>query len=96
MLPWPSDNYLFAGDTPTGWRVQYNPDAAWTNVDGTQVDVSPFDRLDGFSPSSQIMTLFSEPADTTETAFWDSIERSLEVGHPTVLIDLETGERLAH
>jgi len=96
MLPWPSDRYLVEADTRTGWNLHYEPEAAWINVDDVQVDVSPFDRLDGFSPSSQILTIFSEPADTTDAAFWDSIDRSLDEDHPTVLLDLETGERLAH
>ena len=96
MLPWPSDRYLKPAVTNTALTVDYDPDATWINVDGAQVDVSPFSRLDGFSPSSQILTLFSEPADTEGTAFWDSIERSLEEDHPTVLLDMETGERLPH
>jgi hypothetical protein len=96
MLPWPSDRYLIPQFTHTGWKVEYEPEAAWINVDGVQVDVSPFGRLDGFSPSSQILTIFDEPADTAGTAFWDSIDRSLDDDHPTVLLDVETGERLPH
>ena len=97
MLPWPSDRYLAAdADSVTGLRIDYEAEAAWTNASGVTVDVSPFERLDGFSPSSQILTLFEEPVDTEGTAFWDSIERSLDEDHPTVLIDLETGERLPH
>jgi hypothetical protein len=96
MLPWPSDRYLAAATSETGFRIAYVQDVAWENVDGTKVDVSTFDRLDGFSPSSQLLTIFDEPVDTEGTAFWDSIERSLEADHPTVLLDMETGERLPH
>ena len=97
MLPWPSDRYLRTkSSNVTGLRIAYDADAAWENSDGVRVDVSTFSRLDGFSPSSQILTIFDEPVDTDGTAFWDSIDRSLEDDHPTVLLDLETGERLAH
>ena len=96
MLPWPSDRYLKSASTETGHRINYIQDVMWENVDGDRVDISPFQRLDGFSPSSQILTIFEEPADTDGTAFWDSIELSLDEDHPTVLVDLETGERLPH
>jgi len=97
MLPWPSDRYLKRSQgTETGLKIAYEQDAAWSNTSGVKVDVSTFKRLDGFSPSSQILTLFDEPVDTDGTAFWDSIERSLDEDHPTVLLDLETGERLPH
>ena len=96
MLPWPSDRWLVSGDTVTGLNLAYEPDAAPVNGVGTPLDVSTFGRDDGFSPSSQLLTLFSEPADLSGVAFHDSIDDSLADDHPTVLIDLETGERLAH
>ena len=97
MLPWPSDRYLKRSQgTETGLRIAYEQEAAWSNTSGVKVDVSTFKRLDGFSPSSQILTLFDEPVDTDGTAFWDSIELSMDADHPTVLLDLETGERLPH
>ena len=97
MLPWPSDRYLDrAQGSETGFAIAYEQDAAWANTSGVKVDVSTFSRLDGFSPSSQILTLFDEPVDTDGTAFWDSIELSMEEDHPTVLLDLETGERVPH
>jgi hypothetical protein len=96
MLPWPSDRWLVSGDTVTGVSLAYEPDAAPVNGSGTPLDVSTFGRDDGFSPSSQLLTIFSEPADLSGVAFHDSIDDSLADDHPTVLIDLETGERLAH
>lgn len=96
MLPWPSDRWLVSGDTVTGLNLAYEPDAAPVNGSGTPLDVSTFGRDDGFSPSSQLLTLFPEPADLSGVAFHDSIDDSLADDHPTVLIDLETGERLAH
>ena len=97
MLPWPTDRYLKRKTSNrTGFQIDYDPDAAWVNVYGTRVDVTPFARYDGYSPSSQILTVFDEPADLSEAAFWDSIDRSMDEDHPTVLLDTETGERLPH
>lgn len=97
MLPWPSDRYLAVkAANRTGYTLAYNQDAAWSNVYGFTVDFKPFNRGDGFSPSSQMLTLFSEPADLSDAAFWDSIERSEAADHPTVLLDVASGERLPH
>lgn len=97
MLPWPTDRYLRKKSTNrTGYKLAYEPDAAWMNVYGATVDLDPYNRGDGFSPSSQIITLFSEPADLSDAAFWDSIDRSTDDDHPTVLLDMRTGERLPH
>ena len=67
-----------AQGSETGFAIAYEQDAAWANTSGVKVDVSTFSRLDGFSPSSQILTLFDEPVDTDGTAFWDSIELSMD------------------
>jgi hypothetical protein len=97
MLPFPSDRWLVENaDTPTGFAVAYDPKAIPAATSGKLFDVSPFERLDGVSPNSQIVTLFDEPADLTGLAFHDSIERSLEESALVALIDLETGERVAH
>ena len=97
MLPWPSDRYLKRkASNRTGYQLAYEQDAAWANVYGFEVEMRPFNRNDGFSPSSQLLTVFDEPADLSDAAFWDSIERSEADDHPTVLLDLTTGDRLPH
>ena len=96
-LPWPSQRWLTPDDsTLTGWRLSYDPDALPQTVGGAGIDVVPYNRWDGFSPSSQLITLFEAPADLSDVAYYDSIEASLAPDHPTVLLDLETGERVAH
>jgi len=97
LLPWPSDRWLADGaDTVTGYGMALESDAIPTPVTGAAFDTTPFERLDGFSPSTQIITLFAEPVDVTGLAGVDDIGRSLDEDHPTVLLDLETGERVAH
>lgn len=95
-LPWPSDRYLEPDETSsTGFRVAYEAQAV-PGYAGQDFDVSFYNRFDGFSPSSQIITLFAEPADLSGVAGSAEIADSLADDHPTVLLDLETGERVAH
>ncbi|MGM0576370.1 MAG: hypothetical protein ACQEXJ_11625 [Myxococcota bacterium] len=97
VLPWPSDRYLAEDPTtPTGHRVAYDPGAIPETASGDVFDVGPYARLDGFSPSSQIVTLFDEPADLTGVAGPGDIGASLAADHPTVILDLETGDRIPH
>ena len=48
------------------------------------------------SPASQILTMFPTPPDLGAVATQDTIGLSLEPGHPTMLLDLTTGEVLPH
>ena len=48
------------------------------------------------SPTTQIMTAFSTIPDLTGVADQHTIEASLEAGHATILLNLETGEKVAH
>ncbi len=92
-LPFPSDRYLAEDpDTVTGWRLAYEAEA----LPVEDFDLSPYERLDGFSPNTQVMAVFEVPPDLDGVASWDDIGRSLDADHPTVILDLETGERIAH
>lgn len=97
MLPWPSDRWLEPDpDTATGYRLAYDPAAAPANRFGNRIDPAPYARLDGFSPSSQLMTVFPRPADLDGIGGPDAIDASLADDFPTVVLDLETGERVPH
>jgi len=107
-LPFPSSHWLEPADTVTGFRLALPGDAlpAFTRLDG---DASPLDtsRLlenDGFSPTAQILMHFPGGVDLAQsgvsrlleaTRSYDP-ERSLEPDHPTILVDWDTGERVAH
>ncbi|MCA9774149.1 MAG: hypothetical protein KC466_17160 [Myxococcales bacterium] len=98
-FPWPSDRYLAEDPTTeTGYRLEYEQGAAPTNTLNQPVDLSPYRRLDGMSPASQLMTLFDPApnlAASGAASQWD-IGRSLDADSPTVILDLTTGERVAH
>lgn len=96
-LPWPSDRWLVDDpDRPTGLRLAYEAESFPANRMGALIDPSPFDRLDGYSPSSQLVTAFPEAAALEDHGGPEHIAASLEADFPTVVIDLETGERVAH
>ena len=52
--------------------------------------------MDGYSPSTQIFTTFDVVPDISGLAGHNSIGNSLSDNHETVLINLETGEKLPH
>ena len=94
-FPWPSDRFLIEdGDTATGYRLDYTDEVIPDGVE--EFDLTPLLRLDGFSPASQIMTLFPSPPDLSGAASHLDIQRSLDPGSPTVILDLDTGELVAH
>src|SRR6266568_3229386 len=57
LLPWPN-NYFTTTDasTVTGIRLNVSPLATPRNASGTPIDPTDWNRLDGFSPGSQIVT----------------------------------------
>jgi pimeloyl-ACP methyl ester carboxylesterase len=96
LLPFPSDRWLRPDEsTVTGYRLVYDPSVLPAGQ-GDGFDTSAWEAMDGASPAGQIVAMFPSPPDLSGAAFHDSIDRSLDEDHPTVLFDLETGERLPH
>ena len=96
MLPWPSSRYLAADEsTETGFRVDVPEAAMPRNNRGTRVDPDILARFDGFSAATSIITAFAD-VDPSNLADEEHIGDSLADDSPTVLIDAETGERVAH
>jgi len=98
LLPFPSD--FFSVDDPTsdtGRRIAIDSFATPTNIDGAQIDTTEWNRNDGFSPGSQIATYLPgvDLAASGATPLTD-IASSLRDDSPFVLIDADTGERIAH
>ena len=101
MLPFPSDAFLIEDNTTvTGLRVNYAentlPVSGSLSNSGESVQIESLNRLDGMSPSTQIMTAFSTLPNLTGVADQYSIGLSMEVGHATTLLNLDTGEKVAH
>ena len=100
MLPWPSDRWLVDdASTVTGKRLEYDPAAFPINLDGELLDIAAYRYRDGFSPSSTILTVFDPDVDTANTpgmALEGRWDLSLAADSPTIILDLSTGERVAH
>ena len=97
MLPFPAPAFLVQDEaTTTGYRLDIPGEAI---PDSGSVEPGEFhmlNRLDGYSPSTQIFTTFDVVPDITGLAGHNSIGESLSGDHETVLIDLATGEKLPH
>lgn len=100
MLPWPSARWLEAdGSTETGYRLEYDPAGIPLNQDDAPFDSTEYERRDGFSPASMMLTTFAQAPDwdatdgTPHEGMWDI---STLATSPTMIIDLETGALIPH
>jgi hypothetical protein len=96
FLPYPSNAYTVADSyTETGVRVRFPAEGAPVNADGTPVDVAEWNRNDGFSPNSTLLTYIPGlDAAASNLPSWTDLGASLADDATVVLIDAETGERI--
>jgi hypothetical protein len=95
LLPFPSD-YFTVRDrgTATGRRVAFVQEALPANAEGTHLDPTEWNRLDGFSPGAAVLVWFPT-ADLvrSDAPPLTDIGRSLETDSPVVVIDARTGKQ---
>jgi hypothetical protein len=97
LAPWPSSVYLRDDETsPTGVRLHLPPGAFPTTGQGIDLDTSLLDSRTGFSPATQIVTAFPGGVDPANLPFWTDYGASLRADSPTVILDMTTGQRVAH
>jgi hypothetical protein len=100
LAPWPSSRFIVTdATTRTGYRVDIPMAAMPRNRYGRQADPTQWNVIDGFSPATSMMTIVDVALDTTLLADERHIERSLEAGSTTVILEIpETGDpvRIAH
>ncbi|MBL8741551.1 MAG: hypothetical protein JNK04_10670, partial [Myxococcales bacterium] len=97
-LPFPSNVYLLddpSGRNPSGKSVRFGATTLPKNQSGVHIVPDDWFDLDGFSPVASPMTHLPG-ATSTGLATPYTIASSLEAGSPTVLLDVETGERVPH
>jgi hypothetical protein len=95
LMPFPNDLYTVADrTTPTGRRVHLDAASMPANASATHVDPTEWNRNDGFSPGSMIVT-FVPGVDLARSgaAPITDIGASLDRRQPIVLLDADTGER---
>ena len=99
LLPYPNDYFTRADPTTaTRLRLHINPLATPRNQAGQPIVTTAWNRLDGFSPGSPIVTHvpgMDNPAAFTNTAPPTNIDiaRSFDHDSPIVVIDVRTGKR---
>ena len=97
MLPFPSRAFLRDDDsTETGLRMHYSQNSIPGSGLSPVVSIPIINQRDGVSPSTQIMTAFASDPDVSNLAGQYSIEKSLDVSHPTQLLNMISGELVAH
>src|SRR4051794_4408852 len=99
MLPFPNDLYTKANpSTPTGRQIDFNVLAMPRNRAEKPIDPTDWNRADGFSPGSEIVTKIAGLDTNAELdalnapRIWDP-QRSLDPDSPIAVIDAGTGQR---
>ncbi len=92
-LPWPSSTFQREG--ATGMEVFFPPGALPTNRDNVELDPTAWNELDGFSIWGPLLTLIPNATAEGLPAHTD-LGASLLPDSATVLLDVDTGERVPH
>nr|MBA2540565.1 hypothetical protein [Deltaproteobacteria bacterium] len=97
LAPWPSS--AFEVDDPTtatGRRLAIPEDALPRGVIDTEIDPERWNVLDGFSATTPILIAFPGGVSDLGLPASDNMDLSLAADSPTVILDMTTGERVAH
>jgi hypothetical protein len=98
LYPFPNDYFTVRdGSTDSGRRVDIATESMPRNADGIPVDPAEWNRNDGFSPGSPVIT-FVPGLDLQRTGAADEtdIGRSLRATAPIVLLDATSGRRVPY
>ncbi|HTE52991.1 MAG TPA: hypothetical protein VK698_19195 [Kofleriaceae bacterium] len=97
LMPWPSSAYLEPdSSTATGFRVALPVDGMPENFDSIVIDPAPWNRFDGFSPSAAMLASFPGGVSADGLPTHADPAQSLADDSLTVVVNMETGERLIH
>jgi hypothetical protein len=98
LYPFPNDYFTVRDrSTDTNRRVQFSPDSMPRNAAGVPIDPTEWNRNDGFSPGSAILTVVPGlDLDRTGAAPETDIGRSLRASAPIVLLDASSGRRVPY
>jgi hypothetical protein len=95
--PWPSAAFEIADPaTPTGRHLAIGDQTLPKNSQGTFIDPTLWNLADGFSPSAPMLVAFPGGVSPTGLAAVDNLDPSLAADSATVLLDMTTGQRVAH
>lgn len=95
LLPFPSSFFLDEADTGSGYRVRFGPDSLPANIDDVPIDPARWNELDGF-PVLGAMLAHLPDADVSLAISHTDLGAYLDDDVTTVVLDVETGERVPH
>lgn len=97
VAPFPSGLYeVDDSGTETGVRLAIPAAALPTNADAVAFDPTDLNNRDGWSPAGFVFAVFSQGVAVDNLPSHSDLAASLAQASPTILLDLETGERVAH
>ncbi len=96
MLPFPSAYYQGASLELPIAAMPISSGALSNAGEPVPINPAPWNRLDGFSPSSPLLAYFPERIDPSTLVRPDDIARSVTAAASTAIVDMETGERVVH
>ncbi|MGN6107329.1 MAG: hypothetical protein ACTHU0_19630 [Kofleriaceae bacterium] len=97
MTPWPSSVFeIDDATTATGRRLAIPEGTLPRNIDGISADPARWNVADGFSPSAPITMSWKGGVSPEGLPPVDNLDLSLSAQSPTVILDMTTGERVAH
>ena len=94
-LPFPSSFHLVEADTGSGYRVDFGPTTLPGNIDGVPLQPARWNQLDGF-PILGMMLAHLPEADLSLAISHEDLGAYLDDDATTVVLDVETGERVPH
>jgi hypothetical protein len=96
MYPFPNNVFTAADtDTITGRRLALIDGSLPVHKSGQITEAGPFNVADGFSPGTAALAYLPD-ASTVGLPTWQNLDASLAADSPTIMLDAETGERIAH
>jgi hypothetical protein len=97
MTPWPSSAFEVADTaTPTGRHLAIPEGTLPTNFDNIAIDPAGWNVADGFSPAAPMVMSFPGGVSAEGLPPPDNMDLSLAPTSPTVILDMTTGQRVAH
>ena len=97
MTPWPSSAFEVPdAASPTGRRLAITRRALPINIDNLETDPTEWNLADGFSAAAPMVVAFPGGVSATGLPSIANLDESLAATSPTVLVDMTTGQRVAH
>ena len=97
MTPWPSSVFETEdATTPTGWKLAIPAGTLPTNFADVPIDPTGWNWADGFSPAAPVVLSFPGGVSVAGLPPADNMDLSLAPDSPTVILDMTTGQRVAH